>query len=49
MLLLLMISDMYIEDLCADSIWSKFKKPVLWLSTSGEMPQMPPMPKKHQV
>ncbi len=43
---LVMISDMYIEDLCTDSIWAKFKKPVLWLSTSGEMP---PMPRKHQV
>jgi predicted metal-dependent peptidase len=33
---LIMISDMYIENIPTDSNWKGFKKPVLWLSTSGE-------------
>ena len=32
---LIMISDMYIEDVATDANWNKFKKPVLWLNTSG--------------
>jgi predicted metal-dependent peptidase len=43
---LIMISDMYIEDLTSTKEWVKFKKPVLWLSTSGEIPESP---KKHKV
>lgn len=31
---LIMISDMYIEDVATDTNWNKFKKPTLWLSTS---------------
>ncbi len=37
---LIMISDMQIEDIPADENWKKFKKPVLWLSTSGEKPKI---------
>jgi hypothetical protein len=37
---LIMISDMYIEDIPTDSNWKGFKKPVLWLSTSGEKPEI---------
>jgi len=32
---LIMISDMYIEDVATDENWLKFKKPVIWLNTSG--------------
>ena len=32
---LVMISDMYIENVSTDSNWRKFKKPVIWLTTSG--------------
>ncbi len=35
---LIMISDMYIEDVSSDANWSKFKTPTIWLSTSGEIP-----------
>ena len=35
---LVMISDMYIEDVSTDSNWKAHKKPTLWLSTSGEIP-----------
>jgi len=37
---LIMISDMFIEDITSDSNWREFKKPVLWLSTSGEIPKV---------
>ena len=36
---LVMISDMFIEDVSTDENWRKAKKPTLWLSTSGEMPE----------
>jgi len=32
---LVMISDMYIEDVSTDSNWKAHKKPTLWLNTSG--------------
>jgi len=32
---LIMISDMYIEDVCTDENWLRHKKPVIWLNTSG--------------
>ena len=32
---LVMISDMYIEDVSTDDNWRKMKKPTLWLNTSG--------------
>jgi predicted metal-dependent peptidase len=32
---LIMISDMYIENVTTDENWLKHKKPVLWLNTSG--------------
>jgi predicted metal-dependent peptidase len=32
---LIMISDMFIEDVTSDANWLKHKKPVLWLNTSG--------------
>ncbi len=32
---LVMISDMYIEDVATDTNWGAFKKPTLWLNTSG--------------
>jgi len=32
---LIMISDCWIEDVESSSVWQKFKKPVLWLNTSG--------------
>jgi len=32
---LVMISDMFIEDIQTDKNWNKFKKPVVWLNTSG--------------
>ena len=32
---LVMISDMMIEDVKTDENWNKFKKPVLWLNTSN--------------
>lgn len=32
---LVMISDMYIEDVSTDENWAKMKKPTLWLNTSG--------------
>ncbi len=32
---LVMISDMYIEDVPSDTNWKKVKKPTLWLNTSG--------------
>ena len=37
---LIMISDMYIENIPTDLNWKGFKKPVLWLSTSGEKPEI---------
>ena len=37
---LIMISDMWIEEVTSDDNWKKFRKPVLWLSTSGEMPEI---------
>ena len=37
---LIMISDMYIEDIPTDENWKSFKKPVLWLSTSGQIPEI---------
>jgi len=37
---LIMISDMYIENIPTDTNWKSFKKPVLWLSTSGEIPEI---------
>ena len=43
---LIMISDMYIEDVVSDENWNKFKKPVIWLSTSGEKPETL---KHHQI
>ena len=36
---LVMISDMFIEDVSTDKNWKKAKKPTLWLSTSGEIPE----------
>ncbi len=38
---LVMISDMYIEDLTTDKDWAKMKKPTLWLNTSGTDIKMP--------
>jgi len=35
---LIMISDMYIEDVNNDSNWAKYKKPVLWLATDSLVP-----------
>ena len=32
---LVMISDMYIEDVSTDENWQKVKRPTLWLNTSG--------------
>jgi predicted metal-dependent peptidase len=32
---LVMISDMFIEDVISDKNWNKFNKPVIWLNTSG--------------
>jgi hypothetical protein len=32
---LIMISDMFIEDVTTDENWRAFKKPVIWLNTSG--------------
>lgn len=32
---LVMISDMYIEDVSSDKNWKRLKKPTLWLNTSG--------------
>ncbi len=32
---LIMISDMFIEDVTSDENWNKHKKPVIWLNTSG--------------
>jgi predicted metal-dependent peptidase len=43
---LVMISDMYIENVQTDENWIKFKKPVLWLNTSEyDMPVL----KHHKV
>jgi predicted metal-dependent peptidase len=43
---LIMISDLFIEDVCTDENWLKHKKPVIWLNTSGtEMA----VPKKHKI
>jgi len=36
---LVMISDMYIEEITTDENWRNFKKPVIWLTTSGEKPE----------
>lgn len=44
---LIMISDMYIEDIDTDKNWNNFKSPVLWLSTSGNIPNT--KNKKHRV
>jgi len=35
---LIMISDLWIENVPEDSNWKAFKKPVIWLGTSGEKP-----------
>ncbi len=35
---LVMISDMYIEEVPKDDIWNKFKKKVIWLNTSDAKP-----------
>lgn len=32
---LVMISDLYIEDVSTDDAWRKMRKPTLWLNTSG--------------
>jgi len=32
---LVMVSDMYIEDVSTDSNWGALKKPTIWLNTSG--------------
>ena len=37
---LIMISDMMIEDIPSDKNWKEFKKPVLWLTTSGIKPEV---------
>jgi len=37
---LIMISDMWIENIPSDDNWKSFKKSVLWLSTSGETPEI---------
>jgi len=45
------LSDMFIEDVSNDSIWSKWNKektPVLWLSTSGTIPEWHGY-KRHEV
>ncbi len=46
---LIMISDMYIEDVSTDSIWNKYKTPTLWLSTSGEVPSWSTSTRGHKV
>ena len=38
---LIMISDMYIEDIKTDENWKDHKKPVIWLSTSGQEMDLP--------
>jgi predicted metal-dependent peptidase len=38
---LIMISDMFIEDVSTDKYWSSFKKPVIWLNTSGNKMDVP--------
>ena len=43
---LIMISDMYIENITNDKNWKDFNKPVIWLSTSGERPEIL---KKHKI
>ena len=42
---LIMISDMYIEDVTSDKNWKDFKKPVLWLSTDN----LPEVLKSHKI
>jgi predicted metal-dependent peptidase len=38
---LVMISDLFIENVTTDSNWMKFKKPVIWLNTSGTEMETP--------
>jgi hypothetical protein len=38
---LIMISDMFIEDVTTDENWKAFKKPVIWLNTSGHSQEVP--------
>lgn len=46
---LIMISDMEIEDVSKDKNWNSFKKPVLWLSSRGIIPDWNNKVKKHRV
>jgi len=45
---LVMISDMYIEEVNEDPIWGKFRKKVIWLSTSDYIPKWNGW-NKHQI
>jgi len=37
---IIVISDMYIENITTDEWWLKYKKPVIFLSTSGHIPEV---------
>ncbi len=45
---LVMISDMYIEDVSTDKNWKKMRKPTLWLNTSGTIVSWEGL-KKHTI
>ena len=46
---LIMISDLYIEDVSTDNNWQSFKTKTIWLSTSGEIPNWSKRTKGHKV
>jgi len=46
---LIMLSDMYIEDVSNDDNWASFKPKVLWLSSSKEIPEWNGYKNTHKV
>lgn len=46
---LIMISDMYIEEVPQTAEWDNFKTRTIWLSTSGEIPKWSTSTKGHKV